>query len=177
MKIEKEQLEELLKKVDAGEVTIVPHWVYETTEQSLLDGGVGWLHYWQTDAQYQEEYPFLRGGVVLIEVLFANLLSALPDWYREYITNFLYVYQDYGQSYTILTEWREGVQLTAPACMNLFDEDEVRVLVGNHRLNTAYRLGISHVPLLIPKAQLPKFRQLLGDLNVYEQQLIEFKES
>ena len=171
MQEETARLQAMLHKIDAGEMTIVPKWVCDTTEADLLAGGVGLIDDYRTDAQTRQGWCFLSEGLILATVEFSCLLPAFNFEYRQELAEEEFINH---QALKIMEEWNSGVKLTAPFCALTVDQDEVQVFVGNHRTNTALRVGAATIPLLIPKAQLLGFKQLLGEFPFREQPAIVF---
>jgi hypothetical protein len=166
---EKKELEALLHAHDTGQAPIKPHWVRNTTEADFQAGQASWLEMWRNDADFREStWSFLRDGLVLAEVERSALLSVLYANYLPRLAASEFVRLE------ILKEWRDGKQLTSPCCAIMRKRRKIEVFAGNHRLNTALRIGATHVPLLIPKAQLPQFHKLLGDFPNHDQNLIKF---
>jgi hypothetical protein len=166
---EEDELKVILHAHDTGMTSIMPQWVQNTTEADFLAGECNWLNEWKSDTDFRyRTWKFLNEGLLLAEIETTKLLSALYANYRPRLNASEFV------KLKILKEWIKGKKLTAPCCAILQNRRKVEVCAGNHRLNTALRLGVTHIPVLIPKAQLSQFHKLLGDFPNHEQPLIKF---
>ena len=162
-------MDALLHAHDTGLAPIEPHWVRNTTEAHFIAGDANWLNLWKSDSDCRRRtWKFLGEGLVLADVETSALLSAL---YANYIPRLA---ASEFVSLGILEDWIGGKPLTAPCCAIIWHHRKIDVSAGNHRLNTALRLGATHIPLLIPKAQLPRFHKLLSDFPSHDQPLIKF---
>ena len=167
----KKELEMMLEEIDSNQITIEPQWVVETTVEDLDAAGVGIFHHYKNDSQTRQQWYFLREGMLLIGVDFFRSLPVLHPGYRKELEDEKFI--DW-QSLQIIREWRSSMKLTAPFCALAHNQDEIQVFVGNHRINTALRIGAQCIFLLIPKAQLSVFQKLLGTFSVHEQPAIIF---
>ncbi|HET9504898.1 MAG TPA: hypothetical protein VFO93_15255 [Hymenobacter sp.] len=167
----KKELEMMLEEIDSNQITVEPHWVLETTIEDLDAAGVGIFHHYENDSYTRQQWYFLRKGMVLIAVDFSRLLPVLHPEYRKELEDGEFIN---WQALQIIKEWRGGMKLTAPFCALTHDQNKIQIFVGNHRINTALRIGAKSIFLLIPKAQLSVFQKLLGTFSVYEQSAIVF---
>lgn len=118
------------------------------------------------------DHHFSEGFTIIpdisIDSLFVNMPDGVADMY--YDKNLFLDEWDLGTT-DILTHWRNGEKLIPPTFLIMdksmheyckADSKEIYPFDGKHRLNAAYSLGATHIPILVTNKQLVKIKAILG---------------
>ncbi|MBS1596054.1 MAG: hypothetical protein JST90_17210 [Bacteroidetes bacterium] len=119
-----------------------------------------------------EAHHFSQGFTIIpdvpIDLLLANFPEGVADMFHE-----KKLFREEGDLGTtdILTHWSNNEKLIPPTFMVMDktmhdycdpNSKEIYPFDGKHRLNAAYSLGETHVPILVTNKQLAKIKTILG---------------
>ncbi|MGI4866505.1 MAG: ParB N-terminal domain-containing protein [Janthinobacterium lividum] len=151
---ETQDLRDFLKSIDNKERNIKPHWFMSADDKHLIDAGYG---SWEENGEFRTTRIFNSQGVTLIEVNLFSLLNSIHFSIRQKLLNGKYL-RESRKTLKILREWESSTKLTAPCCAIMQNRKLPQILDGHHRISAAIALGESTIPIIIPEAQLDRFR-------------------